>query len=232
MNSTTAIVSTRMNTLSVVLIGPDDSRRRSLAKAFQEQQVAITGELGSYPNLNHLIKVTESDCDVVVVDLDGDADVALDLVENICSRNPSLTVMVYSKSQQPELLVRCMRAGARELLTEPIAAGVLVDAVVRASARRLELDRQKKVTGKVLVFRGAKGGSGVTTIASNFAIALKRESGQEVALVDFNLELGDTAVMLGLKPGFTVSDAFKNSAGSIRILSRRCWRNTIPDCGS
>jgi pilus assembly protein CpaE len=201
-----------MNTLSVVLIGPDDSRRRALAEAFVEQQVTITGELGAYPNFNNLVKLTESDCDVVVVDLDGDVDVALDLVENICSRNPALTVMVYSSSREPELLVRCMRAGARELLTEPVTGGALVEAVVRASARRLELDRQKKVTGRVLVFRGAKGGSGVTTLASNFAIALKRESGKDVVLVDLNLELGDTAVVLGLKPGFSVNDVLRNSS--------------------
>lgn len=201
-----------MNTLSVVLIGPDDGRRRALARAFMEQQVAIMGELGSYPNLNHLVKLTESDCDVVVVDLDRDLDMALELVENICGRNSALTVMVYSSSKDPELLVRCMRAGARELLNEPLTAGALMEAVVRASARRLELERLKKVTGKVLVFRGAKGGSGVTTLASNFAVALKRESGQEVALVDLNPVLGDTAIALGLKPQYCVNDALKNAS--------------------
>jgi len=202
--------SLRMNALSVVLIGPDDSRRRALAKAFLAQQVSIAGELGSYPNFNNLVKLTESDCDVVVVDLDGDVDMALDLVENICTRNSALTVMVSSSSQEPELLVRCMRAGARELLTEPVTDSVLVDAIVRASARRLEGERQKKTAGKVFVFRGAKGGSGATTVASNFAIALKRESGQEVALVDLNLELGDIGVILGLKSTFSVRDALSN----------------------
>ena len=127
---------TRMSALSVVLIGPDDARRQTLAQAFLRQQVTIAGELGSYPNSNHLLKLTESDCDVVVVDLDQDVDIALDLVENICSRNPALTVMVYSRSQEPELLVRCMRVGARELLTEPLTTTVLVGAIVRASARR------------------------------------------------------------------------------------------------
>src|SRR5260221_7603344 len=199
-----------MNALSVVLIGPDDGRRRALAKAFIAQQVTIAGELGSYPNYNNLVKLTESDCDVVVVDLDGDVDTALDLVENICTRNSALTVMVSSSSQEPELLVRCMRAGARELLTEPVSAGVLVDAIVRASARRLECERQKKTTGKVLVFRGAKGGSGATTVASNFAIALKKESGRDVVLVDLNLELGDIGVILGLKSAFSVKDALAN----------------------
>jgi len=199
-----------MNTLSVVLIGPNDARRRALAKAFLAQQVTIAGELGSYPNFNNLTKLTESDCDVVVVDLDEDVDMALDLVENICTHNSALTVMVSSSSQEPELLVRCMRAGARELLSEPVTAAVLVDAIVRASARRLEFERQRKTAGKVLVFRGAKGGSGATTLASNFAIALRRESGQEVALVDLNLELGDLGVALGLRPEFSVRDALAN----------------------
>ncbi len=198
--------------LSVLLIGPDYARRRVLGQALLDQQVTIAGELGAYPNFSSVLKLTESGCDVVVVDLDGDTDVAFDLVEHICSHNPALTVMVYSSSRDPELLVRCMRSGARELLTEPLKKTALVDAIVRASARRLEVDRQKKVAGKVLVFRGAKGGSGVTTVASNFAVALKKESGQDVVLVDLNLELGDAGVVLGLKPGFSVKDALKNSS--------------------
>ncbi len=202
----------RMSSLSVLLIGPDHGRRRALGQAFLEQQVSIAGELGAYPNFNSVLKLTESGCDVVVVDLDGDVDMAVDLVEQICSHNPALTVMVFSSSREPELLVRCMRAGARELLTEPLKQSALVDAIVRASARRLELDRQKKVTGKVLVFRGAKGGSGVTTVASNFAVALKKESGKDVVLVDLNLELGDAGVVLGLKPDFSVKDALRNSS--------------------
>src|SRR6185369_15771660 len=80
----------------------------------------------------------------------------------------------------------------------------------RASARRLEVERQKKTTGKVLVFRGAKGGAGATTLDSNFAITLKKESGQDVVLLDLNLELGDSAVVLGLRPSFSVNDALKS----------------------
>jgi pilus assembly protein CpaE len=202
----------RMSALSVLLIGPDYGRRRALGQAFLDQQVTIAGELGAYPNLSSVLKLTKSGCDVVVVDLDGDADVALDLVEDICSHNPALTVMVYSRNQEAELLVRCMRAGARELLTEPLKKGALVDAIVRASARRTEVDRQRKVAGRILVFRGAKGGSGVTTVASNFAVALKKESGKDVVLVDLNLELGDAGVVLGLKPDFSLKDALRNSS--------------------
>ena len=52
--------------------------------------------------------------------------------------------------------------------------------------------------GKVLAFYGAKGGVGTTTIAINSAIALHRELGRRVVLVDGNLQFGDHRVFLDL----------------------------------
>jgi len=200
-----------MKPVSVVMMGGDDERRRSLAEALGRNQANIVREFGSYPNMNHLVKATGLNCDIVMIDLDGDAETALDLVESICARNSSVTVMVYSRAAQPELLVRCMRAGAREFLVEPISQDTLAEALIRAAARRQELDRHKKLSGQMLVFVGSKGGAGVTTTASNFAIALTKESGKKVALIDLNVQLGDVSLILGMKPRFSVRDALSNS---------------------
>ena len=169
----------RMKSVSVVMMGPDDARRRSLADALGKNHANVVREFGSYPNLNHLVKATGLNCDIVMIDLDADPETALDLVENVCARNSAVTVMVYSRMAQPELLVRCMRAGAREFLVEPVSQDALAEALIRAAARRQELDRQKKLSGQMLVFLGSKGGAGVTTLASNFALALTKESGKE-----------------------------------------------------
>lgn len=201
----------RMKPVSVVMMGPDDARRRQLVDALGKNQATVIREFGSYPNLNHLVKATGLNCDIVMIDLDADPETALDLVENICARNASITVMVYSQVAQPNLLVRCMRAGAREFLVEPISPDALAEALIRAAARRQELDRHKKLSGQMLVFFGSKGGAGVTTLASNFALALTRESGKKVALIDLNLQLGDAALVLGMKPRFSVRDALLNS---------------------
>jgi pilus assembly protein CpaE len=104
-----------------------------------------------------------------------------------------------------------MRAGAREFLTLPFAPGALAEALVRASVRRPAARSPKKTGGRLLVFFGAKGGSGVTLLASNFAIMLARESGQSTLLIDLDLPLGDVALTLGLDGQYSTVDALQNA---------------------
>jgi pilus assembly protein CpaE len=194
---------------AIVLICPNEEHRRALTRALEAQHATIVSELALYPTYNHLLKVIELDCSAFVVELDTDSDAGLELVETICSRKADATVMVYSATHNSDLLVSSMRAGAREFLSGTVAPAVLADALLRSSARRAE-HAGKKVGGKVLMFWGAKGGSGVTTLAANFAIALRNEAAAEVALVDLNPQLGDAAVLLGATPRFTIADALLN----------------------
>jgi pilus assembly protein CpaE len=117
--------------------------------------------------------------------------------------------MVYSTHSDAELLVRCMRAGAREYLTQPVSSSTMAEALVRASVRR-PVRATKKVTGKALVFAGVKGGSGTTTIAANFAAVLAEESGQNTALLDLSFPLGNAALDLGLNSQYSTKNAHEN----------------------
>ena len=196
-------------TLSIALIGPDEYRRKPIASALMGLQGSATRELSFYPELDDVPRLLEDNYDVVIVELDSNPEYALDLVENICS-NSSLTVMVYSEQVYPEMLVRCMRAGAREFLTQPITPATIAEAMVRASVRRPVASPVKKAGGKVFVFVGAKGGSGVTTVASNFAVSLAEESDKSTVLIDLNLPLGNAAVDLGVASQFSTVDALQN----------------------
>jgi pilus assembly protein CpaE len=193
-------------TASVVLICPNEAHRTMLVRALEGQHANVLSELTLYPAYNHLMTILDVDCDAFIVDVDTDLEVGLDLVEAICTRKPYSTVMVYSTSHSPDLLVRSMRTGAREFLSGVVMPSALSDALLRAAARRADQDTQKAL-GKVLLFWGAKGGSGVSTLASNFAVALQEEVGGEVALVDLNPQLGDISVLLGVKPEFTIAEA-------------------------
>jgi pilus assembly protein CpaE len=195
--------------LSVALIGPQEQRRQAVAGALAVSQAGLTREFASYPGFDDVPRLLEGGYDVIIVELDTDPEQALDLVEHICGSS-SATVMVYSANTDSELLVRCMRAGAREFLTQPIAPNTIAEALVRASVRRPATRLAKKVGGKLLVFLGAKGGSGVTTIATNFAVALAQESGQNTALVDLDLPFGDAALDLGMSAEFSTANALQN----------------------
>lgn len=197
------------NVLSVALIGPEEQRRRSMAHALTGSQANVAREFSTYPDLDDVPKILEGDYEVIVVELDSNPEHALDLIEHICG-NSSVTVIVYSAHSDPEMLVRCMRAGAREFLNHPVAPGAMAEALVRASVRRPANRPLKRALGKLFVFIGAKGGSGTTTIASNFAVALAQESKQNAVLVDLGQPIGDAALGLGVKAQFSTANALQS----------------------
>jgi pilus assembly protein CpaE len=197
--------------LSIALIGPDEERRKAAASALAECQGAEVREFSAYPpSLDDLPRLLEQRYDVIIVDLDSNSEYALELVESICA-NGTVTVMVYSSKTDPDLLVRCMRAGAREYLTLPFSHTIMAEALVRAAARRPANRPSRKVGGRLLVFFGAKGGTGVTTIACNFAVALAQDTSQSTLLIDLDLPLGDAALNLGLVADFSTVNALQDS---------------------
>jgi len=193
----------------VALIVPDPQRRHMLAAAIAGSRQAIARELADYPTSGDLSEFARLDCDVAIVDLDSDVEQGLRVIEGICNRNSSTTVMAWSVASNLALIRRAIQAGARDFLTDPIDAETLREAFARISSRRA---RQEKAPGKLLVFVPSKSGVGVTSVATNFAIALTKESGARVVLVDLDLQMGDAALHLGLTAGCSVSDAMRNPA--------------------
>ena len=198
--------------ISVALIGPDETRRKAIASALVECPGVQVQEISSYPaDLEDIPKMLEEHHDVVIVDLDGDPKLALNIVENICD-DGSRTVMVFSEKADQELVVRCMRAGARELLVLPITATDMAAALDRITERLSGSRPARRKGGKLFVFLGAKGGCGVTTLATKFATALAYESGDKTLLIDLGLPLGDVAIHLGIVAKFSTDNAFQDSS--------------------
>lgn len=195
----------------MVIFSATDAGRRSLAAAFGGAQAEVIRE-AVLPRADELPALLEGGCDVLIVDIDSQPEPGLEVVAAACALDPAMTVMVYGTQTDSKLLVRCMRAGAREFLNEPLSPSAVPEALVRAAARREEVKGLKKTRGKAFVFVGSKGGAGVTTVAANFALALANESRESVALVDLNLRLGDAALTLGLTGEFSTLDALQNES--------------------
>jgi pilus assembly protein CpaE len=195
--------------LSIALISPNRRQREAAAETLSGCTGYEVVEFSSYPvRLDDASEIMDQKFGVVIIDLDADPEFALQLVESI-SADGFATVMVYSENADSALLVRCMRAGAREFLTLPLQQSVVEDALLRAASRQPVVRTTKKPVGKLFAFVGSKGGAGATTVACNFAVALAKESQQKTLLIDLDLPLGDAALNLGITSEFSTVDALE-----------------------
>src|SRR5579859_5325705 len=185
--------------LYIGLIGPNDDRRKAMLSILVAYEGAKISEFTSFPpDLEVLPKTVGERYDVVILDVDSDPDYVLTLVERI-SATSSASVMVYSAEADVKQAVRFMRAGAREYFTLPLSPNEVTSALTRAALNPPPSPTAAvRTNGQVLVFIGAKGGCGVTSIAANFAVLLAEESSQSVLIIDFGLPLGDAGINLGM----------------------------------
>jgi len=115
----------------------------------------------------------------------------------------------------PELdsarLLEAMRAGLVEYVPRPVEMAGIRDALGRVLSKRGWAEAHEgHRNGKLLAFFSAKGGSGSTSVVTNVGIELHRLTGKRTLLVDLDLELGEIASLLGVRPRFHFVDLVKN----------------------
>jgi periplasmic protein TonB len=104
--------------MSVALIGPNDAHRQIVARALATSQGRKIHEFIDYPaSLSDLPQMVEQNFDVVLVDVDTDESYALQIIAKLAEIGQP--VMAYSARTDQELLMSCMRAGARDFLPLP-----------------------------------------------------------------------------------------------------------------
>jgi pilus assembly protein CpaE len=193
---------------SIALVMPETSRREKFLGSLKNSCIATARVFERYPGSGEIDDLLSLECDAVVIDMDADAEKALELAADIGSHRDSHPVMACSSRTDADLLMRVMQTGVREFLNAPLSEVSLREALERTRGRRNPRNRRSEA--KVLVFAGTKGGAGVSTIASNFAVALRKESCSKVVIVDLDVQLGDVALSLGVSPPFSVIDALRN----------------------
>src|SRR5215475_13927979 len=147
--------------------------------------------------------------DVVIVDARGDATSAMSSIERIRGANAGASVFAVALVADPDLILQSMRAGANEFFTWPPAEETFHSAVRRTAARR-ETAVGARPAATTLVFFGAKGGAGTTTVAVNCGVELARLSKRSTVVVDLKPGLGEVGLFLGVRPRFTLIDAIDN----------------------
>lgn len=196
--------------LNVALLGPDEQRRKAVVGALSKRPGVQIHEFASFPpKVEDLPQMLAQTYDVVIIDADSEPEHAYSLAESLCFSGRTY-VMAYSAKADMKVAVHFMRAGVREFFTLPLDPAEISAALARATSSRTGLLPEEKKVGKLFVFLGTKGGCGVTTLASNFALALAQESEDTTLLVDLGLPLGDVAINLGIVTEYSIATALQN----------------------
>ncbi len=191
-----------------VLIVDEPEGRATIRKAVGSGDIAVVGEAGF--GTEAFTAARELRPDVAIVSLEEPIGRPQRTIEALSAGQGAPVVIVVSSLGDRDHIRKAMLAGARDYLRKPIRGGELQQAVAaahEAEQHRRQLADGGRRQGEVIVVFGAKGGIGKTTLSVNLAAAIARQSGQRVALLDTDTQLGDVAVMLDLVPDRTIVDA-------------------------
>ncbi len=149
--------------------------------------------------------------ELIILDFDESQDLGLELARFLVDMNPAQLLIVAGPILTSDQLMQAMRAGVSDYLPKPVAPEALQAALTRVALKLRKPDASKSSEpGRILSFFSPKGGGGSTTLATNLAILIHRITKKKTLLVDLDLELGESALVLGIQPRFSFVDFVEN----------------------
>ena len=214
------------NVLRLALVDPQDSSRESLKKLLLGMDMVwLEAECSRYAFFPDV--VSQSTPDVGVVNLDGDSEAAISLLERMRREAPDCALLAVSSSSDGQLILQSMRAGAREFLTLPIRLDDLMSALGRIAEAKFGGTNSRGRSTRIIAVAGASGGVGCTSLAVNLGCVLASKPENTVALVDLDLAIGDADVFLDTIPDYSLIDVTQNVARlDFQLLKRSLTKHS------
>ncbi len=195
--------------IRVLLIDPKDDARQALQRLLAGMsRVWLAESCATYQGMAK--RVAEVNPALVIVDIDHDPEQAVFLIQAIVQTSPGVIVLPASKAPDSAILLRLIRAGAREFLTLPAEPAEVAEALGRLFQDRENAAAPLHSGAQVVAVTGAAGGVGCTSLAINLATTLAKSSPHEVALIDFDLMLGSVDACLDIVTSNTLQGVVQN----------------------
>ena len=146
---------------------------------------------------------------LVIVDITKKTNISLDVISKLTTLVKNIKIIVLSYETESDIVIKALRAGAREFLVKPLIEKDFVASVQKM--KDLILGNINDTTKcKVITTFSNKGGIGKTSIAVNLAMEIANITKEKVALVDLNMQMGDITTFLNLDPSFDTSYVINN----------------------
>ena len=198
----------------IALCDPGTTQQQITEALNSQNEFILVDVLASKEMLARQIRAAEPNILLVDSQLQGES--TMDIIDDLALQFPTASVVAILPTNDPLVAQQVMLAGARGFLITPFSQINLVSTLRRVS--ELEGRRQQtqayvpsqvqeatRPLRSVTVY-SPRGGTGVTSIAVNAAIALAEETSKRVLLFEGKVFFGHLEVMLNLKMQNALSD--------------------------
>ncbi len=198
----------------IALCDPGTTLQQITEALNSQNEFILVDVLASKEMLARQIRAAEPD--IILVDSQLGNESTMDIIDDLAQQFPGASVVAILPSNDPLVAQQVMLAGARAFLIAPFSQINLVSTLRRVT--ELEGRRQQtksymasavpestRPLHSVTVY-SPRGGTGVSTLAANTAIALAEETGKKVLLFEGKVFFGHLEVILNLRVQNTLSD--------------------------
>jgi len=163
---------------------------------------------------------------------------ALGLAEFVGRTSPGTAIVLVRDHTWNGLLPAAMRAGIRDVVDMTHGTDELREAVERAiswasnlrsaNASGAKSEGVRTQRGHIISIFSSKGGSGKTFLTTNLATAIAQVTGEDTALVDLDVDMGDVFTYFGREPTASVTDLMELGEGAERARVREVGVEVAP----
>src|ERR671934_2037981 len=199
-----------IKTLVSLDAGIDEQTVREALPASSEIQIAaiVRGVDDSWTALH------ETATDLLLIACSGYSERAVFLISSVVRERPGLPVVVLAQDAPEGFLRRLFEVGAADVVRLPESPEQVNFTLQKVLARkRAASTLGENGNAPMICVLGPKGGTGKTVTSSNLAVALA-QAGKSVSVVDLDLQFGDLALAMGVRPEKTIYDLVQ-SGGSL-----------------
>jgi pilus assembly protein CpaE len=193
-----------------LFICPNQKIIRDLAPLLRKHLPTFSGhDLNAYPMRHQLGEVVLAETpNLCLLEIGEPGDAGIGIIPDLLRIDAKLPIIVVLPSNDPELVLRCLRQGASDFLIPPFTADQVEGALQKVA--RLKPNLSASGSGKVYCIMPAKGGCGASTIASNLAYQMKRGD-KRILLADLDPLAGTLSFLLKIKSNYSFMDALARS---------------------
>lgn len=197
--------------LRTIIIDSEEDSRASLQQMLGDTLSVIVGEFRNIPEALRTAPAYRPDVLIVEIPLEEgrNGNGASAAIEHLARVLPDAAILVTGPTQSAQVVIQVVRAGALDYIARPVKQEDLRAALEKVARSRPAIAVQRQIGSVISVF-SAKGGAGVTTVATNLAVCSAKQSSGRTVLVDLDTRQSDIATFLNLRPQYSVLDALEN----------------------